>query len=187
MSAYRDLPRDVESVLTYWFVELHPNQHFVKDAELDKDIATQFGILHQRAALAELASWRETPHGRLAEVIVLDQFSRNIYRESSLSFAYDGMALCLAQVAIAGGHDQLLTLGERAFLYMPYMHSESAQIQSEGLQLFNQAGMEDNYRFAKLHQDIIERFGRFPHRNQLLGRQSTAEELAFLQQPGSGF
>jgi len=174
-------------VLTFWFEELTPQQHFLKDLELDGLIKQRFLPLLESAMQSELWSWRKTIHGRLAEIIVLDQFSRNIYRDHSLSFASDPLALCLAQEAVASGGDQQLSQDQKAFLYMPYMHSESALVQEQATQLFRQKGMERNLQFALEHREIIDQFGRFPHRNEILGRQSTAAEIEFLQQPGSSF
>lgn len=174
-------------VLSFWFDELEPRQWWVKDAELDTRIRDRFAALHHSAAQGELFHWRAAPHGRLAEIIVLDQFSRNMYRDTAGAFAQDGMALVLAQEAIADGHQRPLTAQERSFLYMPYMHSESAVIHEEAVRLFQDNGLQDNVEFELKHKAIIDRFGRYPHRNAILGRTSTAEEVAFLQQPGSGF
>jgi len=181
-----DLPTP-QTVITFWFDELEPAQWWKKDADLDARIAERFGSLHRRAREAELCAWRSTPHGRLAEIIVLDQFSRNIHRDSARAFAADGMALVLAQGAVAGGHDEELTVNEKAFLYMPYMHSESRRIHEDAVQLYSTPGLEHNLEFEHKHKVIIDRFGRYPHRNEVLGRESTPEELAFLQQPGSSF
>jgi uncharacterized protein (DUF924 family) len=137
--------------------------------------------------LGELSAWRDTPHGRLAEIIVLDQFSRNLFRDSPKAFAQDGMALALAQEAVRTGADAQLSAQERVFLYMPYMHSESPAIHETAVQLFTGNGIQGNLDFELKHKAIIERFGRYPHRNALLGRNSTPEELAFLSQPGSSF
>ncbi len=174
-------------VLAFWFTELSPAQWWGKDAALDRAIAQRFGATLAAARAAELVGWRDAAPGRLAEVIVLDQFSRNIFRERPESFAADGMALTLAQEAVRGGFDRQLAVGERAFLYMPYMHSESARIHQDALRLFDQPGLENNLDFERRHHAIIARFGRYPHRNAILGRASSAEEIAFLQQPGSSF
>ncbi|HEY7886345.1 MAG TPA: DUF924 family protein [Cellvibrionaceae bacterium] len=176
-----------QTVLNFWFKELTPEQWFKKDATLDKQITERFSGLLLQASQCELFSWRDEPKGRLAEIIVLDQFSRNIFRDTSAAFATDPLALALAQEAVTRKADQALTTSERSFLYMPYMHSESAAIHALAMQLFNQPGLENNLEFERKHKDIIDRFGRYPHRNTLVGRTSTDEELAFLQQPGSGF
>jgi uncharacterized protein (DUF924 family) len=139
------------------------------------------------AALGELAAWRGTPDGRLAEVIVLDQFSRNLFRDDARAFAADGMALVLAQEAIRAGADRDMPAPRRAFFYMPFMHSESRAIHVQAERLFSQPGLENNYAFELKHKAIVDRFGRYPHRNRVLGRASTPDELAFLEQPGSSF
>ena len=130
---------------------------------------------------------RASPEGQLAEILVLDQFSRNMFRDDSRAFAQDVLALVLAQEAVRSGADQSLSPTERAFLYMPYMHSESAAIHVEAVRLFDQPGLKGNLEFEHRHKAIIDRFGRYPHRNAVLGRDSTAEEREFLKQPGSGF
>ncbi len=176
-----------DTVLAFWFEELEPAQHWQKDTELDQRIAHRFAAVHSAATQGELWTWRDSPQGRLAEIIVLDQFSRNIYRDQAASFQYDGMALVLAQEAIRNGADQRLPAAQRSFLYMPLMHSESLAVHEEAVRLFAQPGLENNYEFELKHKAIIERFGRYPHRNRILGRTSTAEEEVFLQQPGSSF
>lgn len=178
---------DAQAVLDFWFEALTPAQWFKKDLEMDRTISERFGELHTKAAQCECYTWRQTAQGRLAEIIVLDQFSRNIYRDDARAFAADAIALALAQEAVAAGADAELTSEQRVFLYMPYMHSESAAIHKVALQLFDQPGLENNYDFEVRHKAIIDRFGRYPHRNSLLGRASTDEELAFLKQPGSSF
>ena len=174
-------------VLDFWFKESTPEQWFSKSNLFDQHIQTHFFELHQHACAGELFSWRLTAQGRLAEIIVLDQFSRNLYRDDARAFAQDGMALILAQEAIALGLDASLNQTERAFLYMPYMHSESKLIHEEAILLFTQLGNENNLRFEKMHKAIIDQFGRYPHRNAVLGRTSSLEETAFLQQPNSSF
>lgn len=176
-----------QAILDFWFSELAPKQHFAKDAALDEAIRIRFGATLEAAARCELFAWRATPSGRLAEVLVLDQFSRNVYRDTARAFAQDALALALAQELVAGGHDHDLPAAQRIFAYMPYMHSESALVHAEAAVLFDQAGMEENLRFEMAHEAIIERFGRYPHRNALLGRESTPEELVFLSGPGSSF
>lgn len=175
-----------QAVLHFWFTELTPEQWF-NSTDVDQLIAERFTNLHKQAAAGELVSWRETIHGRLAEIIVLDQFSRNIYRDTPQAFTQDVVALVLAQEAVALGLDQQLNDAEKAFLYMPYMHSESPEIHEQAVQLFNQPGLEINYDYELKHKAIIDRFGRYPHRNAILGRVSTREEVEFLKQPGSSF
>jgi len=174
-------------VLDFWFAELQPKQWFVKDLTLDAMIEARFSFVVEQARAAELFSWRVSSEGRLAEIILLDQFSRNIYRDKPESFSADPMALVLAQEAITAGADQQLSVQQRAFLYMPFMHSESALIHDQAILLFDQPGLEYNLEFEYKHKAIIDRFGRYPHRNKILGRESTAEELEFLQQPNSSF
>ena len=176
-----------QNILHFWFDELTEKQHFAKDAALDEKIHTRFGATLDAAARCELFAWRATPEGRLAEIIVLDQFSRNIYRDTARAFAQDGLALSLAQEFVASGQGQLLTTAQRRFAYMPYMHSESALIHAQAVTLFAEPGLENGLDFELRHQAIITRFGRYPHRNAVLGRVSTAEELAFLSEPGSSF
>ena len=176
-----------QSILHFWFTELTPKQHFAKDTALDETIRTRFGATLEAAARCELFAWRATPEGRLAEVLVLDQFSRNVYRDTPRAFAQDALALALAQELVASGQDRSLPLAQRSFAYMPYMHSESALIHEQAVALFSQPGMENTLRFELQHKAIIDRFGLYPHRNAILGRSSTAKELAFLSGPGSSF
>ncbi len=180
-------PVDAEAVLRFWFVELAPRDWWRKDPELDRRIASRFGALLDTAARGALADWRATPRGRLAEIIVLDQFTRNIHRDSAGAFANDALALRLAEEAMAAGADLELPVEQRRFVYMPYMHSESAAVHQTALQLFATHGLEKNLEFERRHKAIIDRFGRFPHRNAVLGRVSTAEEIALLKQAGSSF
>lgn len=176
-----------EEVLNFWFEDTDQAQWWRKDEAFDASLARRFADLHKRATRCELYTWRETPQGRLAEIIVLDQFSRNMFRDSALAFANDPMALALAQEAIAAGADKPLTAVERSFLYMPFMHSESAAMHEIAVELFTRNGIATNLDFELRHQKIITRFGRYPHRNRVLGRESTAEELEYLATPGAGF
>lgn len=178
---------EAQAVLDFWFETLTPAQWFKKDPEMDRAISARFGVLHAQAGQCECYAWRQTARGRLAEIIVLDQFSRNIYRDDARAFANDALALALAQEAVAAGADADLTPVERSFLYMPYMHSESAAIHALAMQLFDQPGLEKNWDFEVRHKAIIDRFGRYPHRNAVLGRASTQEEVEFLKQPGTSF
>jgi len=179
-------PRSDE-VLRFWFEELHPAQWWKKDPALDRLIAARFGDLHAQAACCELHGWRNSARGRLAEIVVLDQFSRNIHRDTPGAFASDALALALAQEAIAAGAEAELNAEYRRFLYMPYMHSESLAIHDIAVVLFGNNGLPDNFDFELKHRQVIERFGRYPHRNAILGRESTPEEIEFLKLPGSGF
>lgn len=174
-------------ILTFWFSEIDPKAWWSVDPAFDTLLRERFGALLDSAAQGELYPWRASPQGRLAEIIVLDQFSRNIHRDTPLAFARDAMALALAQEAVAAGVLAVLAPVARAFLLMPYMHSESRVIHVQAEVLFRDFAPADNYDFELRHKAIIDRFGRYPHRNGILGRASTAEELAFLQQPGSRF
>jgi uncharacterized protein (DUF924 family) len=176
-----------QDILAFWFDELDNRRRFAKDAALDALIGQRFGATLVAATRGELWAWRGTAAGRLAEIIVLDQFSRNIHRDTPLAFAQDAQALALAQELVASGLDASLPEAQRAFAYMPYMHSESLLIHDEAVRLFSQPGLEGTLAFELRHRTIIERFGRYPHRNGILGRASTPEEEAFVQQPGSGF
>lgn len=176
-----------EEILRFWFEELEPAQWWAKDEQLDRLIIARFATVHTQATRCELYRWRKNPRGRLAEIIILDQFSRNMFRDSPLSFAYDPLALALAQEAISAGVEQDLPQQERSFLYLPFMHSESLKIHEVAVGLYQNNGLQGNLDYELKHKKIIERFGRYPHRNRVLGRESTTEEIAFLQQPGSGF
>lgn len=176
-----------EHVLSFWFEELEPKDWFVSSDKLDQTITERFQPLLECASRSELYSWRETAKGRLAEVIVLDQFSRNVYRNTAQAFSQDPLALALAQQAIALKLDNELSDIEKSFLYMPFMHSESKIIHQEAVKLFNQPGLENNYDFELKHKVIIDRFGRYPHRNSILGRESSSEEIEFLTTPNSSF
>ena len=175
------------AILDFWFAEITPKHWWIKSDDFDELIRSRFGRVHRAAQAGELFAWRQHANGRLAEIIVLDQFSRNICRNHADAFSSDGMALALAQTAIAEGADRDLPLDRRAFLYMPYMHSESPAIHEQAIQLFSQPGLEGNLDFALRHKAIIDRFGRYPHRNQVLERASSAPEVAFLSEPGSSF
>jgi uncharacterized protein (DUF924 family) len=176
-----------EEALRFWFEQATPEQHFKRDDVFDSAIREYFTETNAAALRGELAPWRATADGRLAEIIVLDQFSRNLFRADPRAFTGDVVALVLAQEAIQAGADRGLPAARRAFLYMPFMHSESRVIHVDAERLFRQPGLERNYEFELKHKAIIDRFGRYPHRNAILGRRSTPEELAFLEQPDSSF
>lgn len=180
-------PHHADRVIDFWFKELSPAQWFRKSRTLDADIVRRFGEVLEAARRGELWQWRVNPRGRLAEVIVLDQFSRNIHRDTPAAFAADAQALVLAQEAVARGDDGPLAPDERAFLYMPYMHSESLRIHDEALRLFAQPGLENSLHYEHRHRAILVKFGRYPHRNAVLGRESSEQELSFLRLPGSSF
>lgn len=172
-------------VLTFWFEELDAKQWFSASAAVDDTIRQRFFTALSQAAAGELQPWRETPQGRLAEIIVLDQFSRNIHRNAPQAFAQDPVALVLAQEAVAARVLQALNTAQCGFLLMPYMHSESSQIHAAAEALFKAFASKTNHRHEVRHKAIIDRFGRYPHRNAVLQRPSTPEELDFLEQPGS--
>lgn len=176
-----------KDVYNFWFNELAPEARFKKDIELDRLIKDRFLNYTIAASRNELSEWRKTPESSLAEIIVLDQFSRNIFRDTPQSFANDAQALTLAQVAIDKGFDQGMSSIEKAFCYMPFMHSESKSIHEKAIELFSQIGLEDKLKFEIAHKKIIDRFGRYPHRNKILKRESSAEELKFLDEPNSSF
>ncbi len=179
--------RQAEEVLAFWLGEIGPDKRFARDEALDAAIRERFGDLHASLAADVPSSWRATARTLLAAVIVLDQFSRNLSRGSGAAFANDAAALALTRQALARGDDAGMSPEERQFLYMPLMHSEVLADQEECIRLMEAAGLAESAEFARRHRDIIVRFGRFPHRNQALGRQSTPEELAFLKEPGSSF
>jgi uncharacterized protein (DUF924 family) len=176
-----------KQILKFWF---HPDTipfQFAQNDGFDQLIHQQYSDIHRQASQCELWHWRETAEGRLAEIIILDQFSRNLYRNSARAFAQDALALSLAQEAIQLKLDQTLPPEQRAFLYMPFMHSESKLIHQHALTLFTDLANANSLEFEIRHKAIIDRFGHYPHRNDVLGRVSTAEELEFLTQPNSRF
>ncbi len=168
----------MQSVLDFWFDKLDSADWFRKSTELDRKIKNQFEETHRQVTVGETADWRNVPKGRLAEILVLDQFSRNMFRDTSAAFASDPLALALAQEAVRVGDDQKLEESQRIFLYMPYMHSESAKIHEHAIVLFEDTS---SFEFELKHKVIIDRFGRYPHRNSILGRTSTAEEIAWME------
>ncbi len=176
---------EYQAVLDFWFKELKPEQWYKKDPELDRLIISRFGDLHARTAAGELFGWRTTPEGRVAEIIVLDQFSRNMFRDSARAFAYDGMALIMAQEAVSAGVLDKVGEFQQNLILMPYMHSESALVHEQAVTLRKSYHLDLGWE--QKHKEIIDRFGRYPHRNDLLGRISTTEEVEFLKQPGSSF
>jgi uncharacterized protein (DUF924 family) len=175
------------NIFKFWFEELSPHQWWEKDKALDKLITDRFEGVHQQASKCELYQWRNSAKGRLAEIIILDQFSRNMFRDTPRSFAQDSLALALSQEAIAVGADKELNAIERTFLYIPFMHSESLLIHKQACLLYKANGIDNNYQFELKHMKIIEKFGRYPHRNTILNRPSSVEEVKFLSQPDSSF
>jgi uncharacterized protein (DUF924 family) len=164
---------------------------FEKNDEFDASCRARFDTHVQAAADGGLAGWERTPYAALALVIALDQLPRNMFRGTAAAFAGDGRALAVARRAIGRGFDRLLRPAERGFLYLPFEHAEDLAVQRRSLQLFgplaSDAAGQSSLDYARRHYEIIARFGRFPHRNAILGRPSSAEERAFLEQPGSSF
>ena len=166
-------------VLHYWFDELQPDAWFRKDERVDAAIRERFGQLHEQ--LAQIRPEQlATPLECIAAVIALDQFPRNLFRGSPRAFATDALALAISQHAIAAGWDQQLTRMQRLFLYMPFQHAEDRAVQERSIALFTQLGERENLGYAHRHKEIIDRFGRFPHRNEVLGRVSTPEEAQYV-------
>jgi uncharacterized protein (DUF924 family) len=197
----KDVERS-EAILDFWFGSLdaegnplpeNMKRWWTKDPAFDARISREFGADLERAARGELDAWTDTARSRLALIILLDQFSRNVYRETLVAFANDPRALAVALEGIERGHDRELSPTGRNFMYMPLMHAEDREVQERCVETFTRAVEEagDLFRngldFAIRHRDIVARFGRFPHRNRILGRESTPEELEFLTQPGSSF
>ena len=174
-----------DEILQFWFEEAGPKRWFKRSAAFDELCRKRFLPTLEAAARGECWQWRSTPGGRCAEIIVLDQFSRNLFRDNARAYASDGMALVLAQEAVASGDHLRMTDDERYFTYMPYMHSESLAVHDEALRLFTELGRPEPLRYEELHREQIVRFGRYPGRNAALGRQSTAEEIEHLNEKGS--
>lgn len=173
--------KTAEQVLHFWFVEHGREQWFGGGPEFDAKLAAAFTETHLAVAAGEAWRWRATPEGRLAEIIVLDQFSRQIYRGEARAFASDPMALALAQEAVAAGHDLAIAHDRRMFMYLPYMHSESLVIHEESLRLHEALGIEEGIKYEQAHIDVLKRFGRYPRRNAALGRASTSAEIAYCE------
>ncbi len=178
---------DYRDVIGFWFEEIKEGQWYKKDLAFDEMVRNRFQQVTTAVSRGELYSWRKTAEGRLAEVICLDQFTRNMYRNQPESFGSDTLALILAQEAIGSGADQELDPRKRCFLYMPFMHSESTIIHEVAVGLFTTLNQANNLEYEMRHKAIIDRFGRYPHRNAVLGRDSSPEEEAFLGEKGSSF
>ncbi len=174
-------------IIKFWFGEIEPESWWEKDTAFDQLIRERFLEIYQQAAKCELFGWRQDALGWLAEIIILDQFPRNIFRDTAQAFATDRLAVILVQEAIANQVDRELTDPQKSILYMPLMHSESPLIHETAVELYSQPGLEFNLDFEKKHKAIIDRFGRYPHRNAILGRESTDEEVAFLEGSESSF
>jgi uncharacterized protein (DUF924 family) len=174
------LPADI---LTFWRAA-GPAKWFVKDARFDDAIRLKFEPVHHQAARGAYSAWETTPDGALALLILLDQFPRNLYRETAHAFATDPLALSIARRAVDAGFDLKSEADLRAFFYLPFEHSEDMDDQERSLALFQALGEKQGLDYAILHRDIIARFGRFPHRNACLGRETTREEQVFLDDGG---
>lgn len=172
---------DPQNVINFWFIESTPRQWFEKDPEYDEHIRTHFIETYINVVSGKTAEWRTTPEGRLAEILTLDQFARNMFRAQPQAFAEDALALTLAREAVYVGDDQKLPKIQRQFVYMPYMHSESPEVHKEALILFQNLGNEGALKYELMHKKIIDTFGRYPERNHILMRTSTPEELAYLE------
>ncbi len=189
-----------QDVLDFWFLPIGVKGHntqrpewFRKDDEFDREIAARFGHVVQEALSGGLRRWDdEGTQGTLARIIVLDQFPRNIHRGTPQAFAGDALALEAAQALDDSGANQTLPPVQRIFAFLPFEHSESLAMQQRSVELFDMlrstaSGFDSTFDYARRHYDVIRRFRRFPHRNAILGRESTVEEREFLKQPGSGF
>ncbi len=176
-----------QTILDFWFTEIDSKLWWAKDAAFDALITERFAQVHEQVNRGELVDWRDTAQGRLAEIIVLDQFSRNMFRDTPRAFASDVLALILAQEAVRAGHHLDLPANMRGFMFLPFMHSESALMHERALTLYTELGEPNQLNFEYKHKRIIDRFGRYPHRNAILGRISTDAELAFLKEANSSF
>jgi uncharacterized protein (DUF924 family) len=180
-------PKTAKEVLDFWFSEEVKPLWFKKSLEFDRKIYHNFFSTYELAAVNQLKDWQKTAEGTLALAIVLDQFPRNMFRNLARAFATDHLARELARFALQQNYDTVLSAEERVFLYIPFMHSENIEDQQLAVKLYRNLGKENNLQYAIQHKEIIERFGRFPHRNVVLKRNSTEEEILFLAQPGSSF
>lgn len=177
-------PISPQSVVAFW-TDAGPQKWFAKDDAFDRDIRDRFLVTHEAAAQGRLSDWENNAEDALALLILLDQFPRNMFRGSARTFATDPLARDIAARAIDRGFDRAVPDNMRNFFYLPFQHSETLADQERGLALYRAWGDADNIKWADIHADIIRKFGRFPHRNDVLGRQTTAEEQAFLD--GGGF
>ena len=170
-----------KAILEFWFKGKDFNDWFFsKKRGFDALVRRKFLATYQAVIRGETAKWRKNPRGRLAEIIVLDQFSRNMFRGSPEMYRYDALALALAQEAIRSGADKKLHKDERMFMYLPFEHSESRKVQKKSVKLFKKVWGKDKIKYAIDHKNIVDKFGRFPHRNKILGRKSTAAEIKFM-------
>lgn len=183
------LPKEARDVLEFWFLELTPSDWFAQSDELDASITKRFGPTLEQAAQGRLDHWADTVRGRLALIIVLDQFSRNVFRGTARSYTQDRRAQSLALAAIENREDDNLGINERQFLYMPLMHAEDRKLQTLSVRKFADlvASAERIAAFASDHREIIDRFGRFPYRNAQVGREDDPAERAFIEENGNPF
>jgi uncharacterized protein (DUF924 family) len=172
-----------EDIIDYWYADRIRPCWFKSTPELDQEIRSKYQPLWEIARQGQCDHWQRTPEGSLALVIVLDQFPLNMFRGQALAFATESQAVAVCLGALDRGFDKQLSKDKLAFLYMPLMHSEDLQHQSLSVQLYEAAGLQENARFARHHQQIVEKYGRFPHRNDILGRASSQAELAYLNSP----
>ena len=172
--------KTADDVLNFWFVTHGEADWFGARPEFDAEIARNFSETHAAVARGEARFWRTTPSGRLAEIIVLDQFSRQLFRQRPEAFATDAMALGLAQEAVGQGADMQVEPRRRGFFYLPYMHSESLAVHDEAIRLYERYAYGENLKYEIAHRDCLVRFGRYPRRNAALGRASTPEELEYI-------
>jgi uncharacterized protein (DUF924 family) len=172
--------QSADDVLNFWFVDHGPDDWFAGKAEFDAEIEKRFAQTHFHVSRGEAWEWRARPEGRLAEIIVLDQFSRQLYRRRPEAFAQDRMALVLAQEMVGQGLDLQFEHPRRGFIYLPFMHAESAAIQSASVRLYEALADENQLKYAQEHKKCVDQFGRFPFRNEPLGRDSTEEELDYM-------
>jgi uncharacterized protein (DUF924 family) len=172
-------------IIRFWFSDTDRRLWFRSTPAFDALIRTRFSALWRAARDTRLTHWEDSPDGALALVIVLDQFPLHMFRNEPASFATEAAARQVADAAIGRGFDQRMTGAQKAFLYLPFMHSEHLPDQERAVSLFEAAGLEENLRWARHHRDIVRRFGRFPHRNNILGRPATAEEVRWLESPGA--
>ncbi len=190
---------NARAVLDFWFAAQGEPEHgavrelwFRKSEATDRQIAERFGPLIEQALRGELEAWAADPHSALAQIVLLDQFTRNTFRDTPRAFAGDKRALAAAMAMVGSRQDEKLLPVQRVFVYLPFEHAEGIVMQEEALRLFTRLvaeapGLQNMLDYAQRHHDVVQRFGRFPHRNEILGRQSTAEEVEFLRQPGSRF
>lgn len=175
------------TIISFWFDELKKEDWFTKSAKTDSAIRDRFAATHLALAKSVPDAWRADAEAHLALIILFDQFPRNIYRDTPLAFATDGLALKEARAAVERGHDQALGADRRVFIYMPFEHSENLADQHRAVELIGKLGDESYTKYAGAHRDVIEKYGRFPHRNAILGRVSTPAEERYLAEPGAGF